>query len=139
MYGKRELLDMPTSTPEERARRLLRAEWMLKRNAKECDLRYNPIAHSVNVALNVVGGLVIWLAYEDWRRALQSVGIGIGIGEAQIWSQPWQAKKSLRLYKERFGRPLSETPGVRGEGGGTVSLRPLLHREGGGGAFAFTF
>ncbi|HZS39783.1 MAG TPA: hypothetical protein VFF06_23280 [Polyangia bacterium] len=103
MFSAEELAKLPESSPDERARKLEVAERLLKRNAKECDQRYSWIAHSVNVALNVAGGLIVWLGYHDFGTGLESALVGIGVGELQIWSQPWNAKIDLRDYRRRFG------------------------------------
>jgi hypothetical protein len=82
--------------------RLDLAETLLRRNADEANLRYAWQPHVFSLLMNLVGGAAIWIA-GDWKRAAQSTGIAVAVGELQIWTQPWQAKSDLREYRRRFG------------------------------------
>jgi hypothetical protein len=85
-----------------RDQRLALAESLLRRNAKEVEIRYAWQPHVISLALNLVGGAIIWIA-GDFRRAAQSTGIAIAFGELSIWSRPWGAKRDLREYRREFG------------------------------------
>src|SRR5262249_55010010 len=98
-----ELGRLQESTVDGRARKLALAERLLLRNVKESHNRYSWIAHTTNVALNVVAGLTVWLGFHDGLLALQSTLVGVGVGEVQILSQPWNALVDLRAYQTRFG------------------------------------
>jgi hypothetical protein len=82
--------------------RLRLAESLLRRNAAETELRYSWKPHVISIAMNLIGGAAIWIA-GDLRRGAQSAGIAIAVGELQIWTQPWQAARDLREYRQRFG------------------------------------
>jgi hypothetical protein len=84
------------------AQRLALAESLLERNAKESDLRYAWQAHVIALALNLLGGAVIWIA-GDLERAGQSTGIAIAAAEVQLWTLPWSAKRHVREYRREFG------------------------------------
>lgn len=126
MFGTRELRGLPDATPEQRLYKLRRAEALLERNAHESDRRYLVVAHAANLALNLIGGLIVWLGYDDLGRAAESTGIGFAVGELSIWSQPWQPKHDWKEYQRRFGgeRQISLSATVTPEaGGGVLTIR----------------
>jgi hypothetical protein len=100
--GAHELDGTPDVTPEERERRMLLAESLLRRNAHEADIRYTWKPHFFNALINLAAGGIV-MAFGDWQRGLQSAGLGIAVGEIQIWTQPWKAKRDLREYRLQFG------------------------------------
>ena len=117
------------TTVDERARKLVVAERVLLRNVKETNGRFSWIAHTTNVVLNVAAGLIVWLGFHDGWLALESTLVGVGVGELQILSQPWNALIDLRAYQARFGGmattgPVGAPPLAIGTvtGSGRVSL-----------------
>jgi hypothetical protein len=100
--NERELDAAPGGTPDERLRRLALAESLLARNALEADQRYAWRRHVVAMLINLAGGVVTAVA-GDWKRGAQSAGLGLIVGELQLWTRPWQAKRDLRDYRRRFG------------------------------------
>jgi hypothetical protein len=100
--GAHELDGVPDLTPDERERRMLLAESLLRRNAHEADIRYAWKPHFFNALINLAAGGIV-MAFGDWQRGLQSAGLGIAVGEIQIWTQPWKAKRDLREYRMQFG------------------------------------
>jgi hypothetical protein len=84
------------------AQRLALAESLLRRNAKESDLRYAWQPHVISLALNLLGGAIIWIA-GDVKRAGQSTAIAVAVGEVQLWTLPWGAKRHVREYQREFG------------------------------------
>jgi hypothetical protein len=131
--GAHEMERLPEDTPEQRAHKLLVAERLLRRNAEECDRRYNLWAHGLNLALNIAGGLIIGLAYGDRDRALISAGVGIAVGELSIWSQPWRAKRDLTDYRRRFVTGLGRAPlPAATPARASVGLSPMAGRDYGG-------
>ena len=102
--------------------RLDLAESLLRRNAAEADLRYAWQPHVFSLLMNLVGGAAIWIA-GDFKRAAQSTGIAIAVGELQIWTQPWQAKSDLREYRRRFGA--SGTSAYRAQQ--LAATKPAVH------------
>ena len=56
----------------------------------------------VSLALNLLGGAVIWIA-GDVKRAGQSTGIAVAASEVQLWTLPWGAKRHAREYRREFG------------------------------------
>jgi hypothetical protein len=100
--GTHELDDVPDTTPDERLKRLVIAESLLRRNAHEADIRYSWKPHVISALLNIAGGVIIGVV-GDWAKGAQSAGIGLAVGELQIWTRPWQAKRDLREYRRAFG------------------------------------
>jgi hypothetical protein len=78
-------------------------ERLLARNAREAGMRYAWHRHLAAVLVNVAGVLVVGLACDDWTTALINGGVGLAVGEAEIWSQPWRPRRDLDDYLWRFG------------------------------------
>jgi hypothetical protein len=100
--GAHELNELPDTTPEERMKRLVVAESLLRRSADEADVRYSWKPHLINALLNIAGGIIVGIV-GDWARGAESAAIGLAVGELQIWTRPWQAKRDLREYRRTFG------------------------------------
>jgi len=93
----------PGTSHAARARRLLAAEAMLRRDARDSDRRYLWVGHVINATLNLTGALIVGIGFHDWQRGVTSAAIGLGIGELSIWTQPWTAKRGYRGYLARYG------------------------------------
>jgi hypothetical protein len=107
--GTRELDEGADAAAAPRDQRLALAESLLRRNAREADIRYAWQPHVISLVLNLVGGAIIWIA-GDLSRAAQSTGIALAVGELSIWTRPWGAKRDLREYKRDFGGLAFEKP-----------------------------
>jgi hypothetical protein len=111
--GAGELGGLPDATVEEREHKLVVAERLLRRNARETDIRLTWLPHVINVALNVLGAVIVWGVNDAPATAWQSAGIGIAVGEIVIWTQPVRAKRDLGDYQRRF----SDEHARAGDGG----------------------
>ena len=99
---------MPTSTPEGCAQRLARAEQILRENAARSRReRRSWIPHAGNLALNLAGAVIVAKAFDE-SSGWASGALGFAVGEARIWSYPWQARGALTEYERRF--PASGVP-----------------------------
>jgi hypothetical protein len=78
------------------------AERLLRRNAHEAHTARTALPHVLNLALDVIGGILVWGVSDAPGTAWQSAGIGVAVGELAIWSQPTRAKKDLRAYDRQF-------------------------------------
>jgi hypothetical protein len=107
--GTRDLRTIPTDTAEDCARRLARAEEILRENAeKSREERFSWKPHAGNVALNLAGALIVSEGFGDETAAWQDGALGFVVGEGRIWSYPWHADGALREYERRF--PASGVP-----------------------------
>jgi hypothetical protein len=82
--------------------RLAVDEDLLRKSAKESESRWDWKRHAGNVAFNVAGGLIVAYGFDDETRGWRSAGVGIGVGEAMIFSRPWKADDDLAEYEQRF-------------------------------------
>jgi len=106
--GARELAGMPTDTADGCARRLARAEEILHRNVEDArEGRRSWIPHVANLALNLAGALIVAEGFDE-ADGWTSGALGFAVGEARIWSHPWQAGGTLAEYRRRF--PASGVP-----------------------------
>ena len=104
---------VPGDSRAARLERLAVGERLLVASAERAETRYDLRRHLIVLGGNLLGGAAI-LALGNPADAAQSTAIGIAVGEAQIWSQPWRAPNDLRDYRARF-------PGAPGVG---WELRP---------------
>ena len=101
--GAADVRALPRDTPAARRHALAVAEAALRTNARDAGQRTFWLRHLGTVLVNVAGGLIVGLAHHDWKTAGISTAVGIGTGEAAIWSQPWRAPSDWRDYEARFG------------------------------------
>ena len=97
------LNEMPENTDAERLAKLKKAEEYLQMRAKaEIDGRSWKV-HAVSTEVNMASGFVTWFGFKrGWQAGLINFAINEAITEAQIWSQPMKAKKSLKTYREKY-------------------------------------
>lgn len=100
-----------------RLERLAVGERQLLASAARAETRYDLGRHLLVIGGNLLGGAAIY-ALGDAEDAVQSTAIGIAIGEAQIWSQPWRAPGDLRDYRARFPQPAGIGWNLRAKGRG---------------------
>lgn len=115
--GASPMLAYETGSREGRLQRLAVGERQLVTNAVRAESRYSLQRHLEGVTTNLIGGAIIW-AFGDSGDAIRSTLVGIAVGEAQIWSQPWRAAGDLRDYRAAYPTTLA-APGVDWE------LRPM--------------
>jgi len=82
--------------------RLAVGEELLRKNAKQSNSRWDWKRHAGNVALNAAGAAIVAYGFDDETRGWRSAGIGIGVGEAMIFSYPWHGDDDLGEYERRF-------------------------------------
>ena len=92
---------VPGTTPRDRLLRLAVGERTLIENAASAESRFSLRRHLEGVTANLIGGAAI-ATFGDSGDAVRSTLIGIAIGEAEIWSQPWRATGDLRDYHAQF-------------------------------------
>ncbi len=117
---------------EELEQYVARGERLLAANAEATNAFGPWYSHLINLAVNGAAGLFIGLRYDAWDKAALSTGIGVAIGEASIFTAPWEADYDVAEYQRRFGA----RPGMP-----SVSTAPRwsLAPSPGGLAFAASF
>ncbi|MCL4558764.1 MAG: hypothetical protein M1491_09110 [Deltaproteobacteria bacterium] len=105
------LRSMPESTPEEKAKKLLAAETLLRESAEDETTGSSWIQHTLGVLVNAAGALVIWQGYggrirraggEPWEQALISFVVGTSVSELQIWTEPTKAMADYKDYRDKY-------------------------------------
>jgi hypothetical protein len=92
---------IPADSPAGCAERLARGEGLLRQNADEARSRWSWKRHLSVVGINLAGALIVTQAFDE-PRGWTSAGIGVGVGEAMIWSHPWGDDSDLAEYERRF-------------------------------------
>jgi hypothetical protein len=85
--------------------RVAEGEELLRKAADESEQRWDWKPHFFNVALNLTGALIATQAFDDdngFKKGWYSMGIGIAVGEAMIFSHPWKGKSDLEEYQTTF-------------------------------------
>ena len=100
-----------------RMQRLALGERQLLMSAARAETRYSPKRHLITIGANLLGGAAIY-ALGDAGDAVRSTLVGIAVGEAQIWSQPWRATADLREYRASFGDTVGKSKISRSTGVG---------------------
>ena len=115
--GARPMRDVPGDDRSSRLERLALGERQLLASAARAETRYSLPRHLVTIGANLLGGAAIY-ALGDSGDAVRSTLIGIAVGEAQIWSQPWRATGDLRDYRQTFAGAsgISRAPRPMGTG-----------------------
>lgn len=93
---------MPNATPEQAAARLRAAEALLLESADRAREKYTLWPHLSNALINLAGGGII-LAFDDWKDAAMSTGLGLAFGEIKILTMPERALDDLAAYEGRYG------------------------------------
>lgn len=98
--GAEPMYRISEETSADGLRRLAAGEAALRENAIEAERRYAWWRHLALVGVNLIGGAIIWLGYDDLEKALISAGVGIGVGQIIYFTQPWQPITSYEAYQE---------------------------------------
>lgn len=93
---------LPGGTPELERARLQAAEELLEDSARRARRKYTVWPHLESALVNFVGGGII-LAFGEWEDAAVSTGVGLAVGELQIWTVPDRPAADLAAYRARFG------------------------------------
>ena len=105
--GADPMRDVPLDHPGACRERLDVGENLLRETAHESESRWSWKRHAANVGINVAGGLIVAEGFDESDGWI-STGVGIAVGEAMIFSHPWNADDDLAEYQRRFdGRTAS--------------------------------
>ena len=93
------LVEMPESTPEQRAKKLIEAEKLLEASARREKDGRSWKTHVLTGVVNLGSGLIVWQGFK--RSAWEGMGnfvLNTVITEAQIWTQPTRAISDYNDY-----------------------------------------
>ena len=93
---------------EQKESRLTQLEDKLVSSAIRSDERYQWQTHATSIGVNLVAGAMI-ATWGDSDDALESVAVGIGMGQLAIWTQPTKATQAWQSYQEHFDDAKAET------------------------------
>lgn len=105
MWASDELLAMKDRTACDRARRLRRAEELLRKSADEEEQARSWYSQVIGDALNLAAPAVLWIGYKRYASGWYTLAPGVAVQEAQILSQPTAAISAWRSHAARFGAP----------------------------------
>jgi hypothetical protein len=100
-HGADEIRAAEGNRRERMLHKLLQAENLLQRSAQRAEERTSWKRHLTVLGVNLAAGAVIW-GFGDQDDAVVSTAVGIAVGEANIWSQPWRAQSDLQDYQKLF-------------------------------------
>lgn len=94
---------IPGDTPEERIKKLNKAEELFEASALREKEGRSWKMHAVSSAVNLSSGLITWLGFDRTiQSGLINFAINEAITEAQIWTQPTRAIKDYATYCEKY-------------------------------------
>jgi len=94
---------IPGDTPEERIKKLNKAEELFEASALREKEGRSWKMHAVSSAVNLSSGLITWLGFDRTiQSGLINFAINEAITEAQIWTQPTRAIKDYKNYCEKY-------------------------------------
>ena len=96
------------SVREQKETRLTELEDKLVSTAIRSDDRYRWQTHATSIGVNLAAGAMI-AAWGDSDDALDSVVLGVGMGQLAIWSQPTKASQVWQDYQLHFNDIEEET------------------------------
>jgi len=120
-FAAAELRALPEGTPDERRRKLARAERLLRKSAESEAAGRSWLAHVVGGGVAVAWGAVLAIAYHRVRSGVINGIAGVGICELQIFTQPTAAIADWDAYSRgalRAARPRGPSFGVAPAPGG---------------------
>ncbi len=98
-----ELKQMPDSSLEVQLKKLIVAEELFRKIAKQEKEGRSWQIHALNESVNLAGGLITWLGYK--RSVWDGVScflLNTAITETQIWTQPTRTMKEYKNYCSKY-------------------------------------
>ena len=114
-FASAELGRWPASTPAERRRKLSCAEGLLRKSAADEARGRSWMTHLGTLGVNIAFGVVLIAGYHRDRSGINSMIIGTGVGEIQIFTQPTDAIDDWTAYSKGDLRSVASQSGVRFE------------------------
>jgi hypothetical protein len=92
------LRTLPGSTAEERRRKLVVGENLLRKSAEKEALGRSWLTHALGISVSIGAGLVLGLGYKRPVTGIINTVTGIALTEAQIFTQPTAAIGAWKAY-----------------------------------------
>ena len=99
-FAASQLAAWPERTPEERRKKLVRAEELLKKSAEVERLGHGWVPQIAGIGVSVGFGLVLSLGYNRIRTGMMNTAVGIALVETQIFTQPTTAIDDWNDYQK---------------------------------------
>lgn len=97
------LSQIPESTREERIKKLIEAEKLLKQCAEREKAGRAWQEHAICGVVNVSSGLITWFGFHRNAIAgLENFALNMAVSEAQIFTQPTRAMKDYNAYLKKY-------------------------------------
>jgi hypothetical protein len=110
-HAARLLHALPAGTPEERRRKLARAERLLRDSAGVEEGGRSWVAHLAGIGVTAASALVQGLVYKRASSSVVTLVSGVVITEAQVYTRPTAAIEDWRAYQQgAFGGGGSSVP-----------------------------
>jgi hypothetical protein len=100
----------------DRCQVLIETEATLAAVASEEGIGKSWLGHVGGALVNVALTLILGLGYHQWRAGLITGGIGLAIGELNLWTQPTRLGDELKAYRAPVVRFFPLLGEVRGAG-----------------------
>ena len=107
LHAARAVYEIPEATPEQRRRKLARAEQILKRSADAESSYRSWYTHVIAGGVSIGIGLGLWLGYDRLASGARNALIGIALNEVRIFSHPAAAIQDWEEYRRQW-TPVSE-------------------------------
>ena len=91
---------LPETTAEEKEIKVARGEELLAQYAVEGSKQTMVLRHAIGVTINLLGGLLLWLKFDDPEQAISTFVSGAIASELNIWSDPWNSPDELDAYNQ---------------------------------------
>lgn len=102
-YASDGLKKIPGDTKDERWKKLIEAEKLLKESALREKSGRSWQTHAIAGAVNIGSGLITWLGFKrDIWAGLENFALNTCITEAQIWTQPTKAMRDYKNYCKSY-------------------------------------
>jgi hypothetical protein len=113
-FAAKRVRDLPDKTPEDRAKKRVAAEQIMKDTVDNAEFGHSWLLHAGCAAVGLAGGLVLWLAFHYLVDGIVNTLASIAVGEAQVWTQPMRSVRDWQEYQDRFAaQPSSTTAGTK--------------------------
>lgn len=105
MTARRQFRKKSATSADEKKEKLAFGEALLRQANDDVVFVHSWLSHILNYSVSIIGGAIIWgvEGKDGWKHALISVGAGMVVATANIWSTPIKATRHYEEYQQKFG------------------------------------